>query len=93
MMIASSPSKPLRVPFGRKPDGRPPLRAAAGCRAGRESVQTRDADGSARALRCRGRQMGERPSGFAQFEVGQDGKLGVLRLTADDGQRYEFRRG
>jgi len=30
--------------------------------------------------------MGERPSGFAQFEAGQDGKLGVLRLTADDGQ-------
>ena len=36
--------------------------------------------------------MGERPSGFAQFEVGQDGKLGVLCLTTDDGQRYEFRR-
>jgi hypothetical protein len=27
-----------------------------------------------------------------QFEAGQNGKLGVLRLTADDGQRYEFRR-
>jgi hypothetical protein len=26
------------------------------------------------------------PIGFAQFEIGQDGKLGVLRLTADDGQ-------
>jgi len=36
--------------------------------------------------------MGERPSGFAQFEVGQDGKLGMLRLTADDGQAWEFRR-
>jgi CubicO group peptidase (beta-lactamase class C family) len=36
--------------------------------------------------------LGERPSGFAQFEIGQDGKLGVLRLTVDDGQRYEFRR-
>jgi CubicO group peptidase (beta-lactamase class C family) len=36
--------------------------------------------------------IGERPSGFAQFEVGQDGKLGVLRLTADDGQAWEFRR-
>jgi CubicO group peptidase (beta-lactamase class C family) len=36
--------------------------------------------------------MGERPSGFAQFEVGQDGKLGVLRLTTDDGQPYQFRR-
>jgi len=35
---------------------------------------------------------GEQPFGFAQFEIGQDGKLGVLRLTADDGQRYEFRR-
>jgi CubicO group peptidase (beta-lactamase class C family) len=35
--------------------------------------------------------MGERPSGFAQFELGQDGKLGVLRLTADDGQAWEFR--
>jgi hypothetical protein len=35
--------------------------------------------------------IGERPSGFAQLEVGQDGKLGVLRLTADDGQPYEFR--
>jgi hypothetical protein len=36
--------------------------------------------------------MGERPSGFAQFEVGQDGKLGMLRLTADDRQAWEFRR-
>jgi CubicO group peptidase (beta-lactamase class C family) len=35
---------------------------------------------------------GERPGGFAQFESGPDGKLGVLRLTANDGQRYEFRR-
>jgi CubicO group peptidase (beta-lactamase class C family) len=36
--------------------------------------------------------MGEQPVGFAQFEIGQDGKLGVLRLTADDGQAWEFRR-
>jgi CubicO group peptidase (beta-lactamase class C family) len=36
--------------------------------------------------------MGERPLGFAQFAAGQDGKLGVLRLTTDDGQAYEFRR-
>ena len=36
--------------------------------------------------------MAERPLGFAQLEAGQDGKLGVLRLTGDDGQRYEFRR-
>ena len=36
--------------------------------------------------------MGGQPIGFAQFEAGQDGKLGVLRLTADDGQAWEFRR-
>src|SRR5262245_36824004 len=37
--------------------------------------------------------VGEKqPSGFAQFEIGQDGKLGVLRLTTDDGQAWEFRR-
>jgi hypothetical protein len=35
--------------------------------------------------------LGERPIGFAQFAAGQDGKLGVLRLTADDGQAWEFR--
>jgi hypothetical protein len=29
----------------------------------------------------------ERPYGFAQF-----GKLGLLRLSFDDGQAYEFRR-
>jgi hypothetical protein len=32
------------------------------------------------------------PLAFAQFEVGQDSKLGVLRLTTEDGQPYEFRR-
>jgi CubicO group peptidase (beta-lactamase class C family) len=36
--------------------------------------------------------VGERAGGFAQFEIGPDGKLGVLRLTADDGQAWEFRR-
>jgi hypothetical protein len=36
--------------------------------------------------------MGPRPRGFAQFESDQDGKLGVLRLTLDDGQSFEFRR-
>jgi hypothetical protein len=36
--------------------------------------------------------VGPRLSGFAQLEIGQDGKLGVLRLTLDDGQAYEFRR-
>ena len=36
--------------------------------------------------------MGDRLRGFAQFESGKDGKLGVLRLTfAADGQAYEFR--
>jgi CubicO group peptidase (beta-lactamase class C family) len=39
-----------------------------------------------------GANMGEQPFGFAQFEVGQDGKLGMLRLTLDDGQAWEFRR-
>jgi CubicO group peptidase (beta-lactamase class C family) len=36
--------------------------------------------------------MDERPNGFAQFEIGKDGKLGVLRLTFDDGQAYELKR-
>jgi hypothetical protein len=37
--------------------------------------------------------MGDRLRGFAQFESGKDGKLGVLRLTfASDGQGYEFTR-
>jgi hypothetical protein len=36
--------------------------------------------------------MGPRLSGFAQLEIGQDGKLGVLRLALADGQAYEFRR-
>jgi CubicO group peptidase (beta-lactamase class C family) len=36
--------------------------------------------------------MGPRPSGFAQFEVGQDSRLGTLRLTLDDGQTFAFRR-
>jgi hypothetical protein len=29
--------------------------------------------------------LAERPMGFAQFEIGKDGKLGLLRLTLDDG--------
>ena len=36
--------------------------------------------------------MDERPFGFAQFESDKDGKLGLLRLTFDDGQAYELRR-
>ena len=35
--------------------------------------------------------MDERPNGFAQFEIRKDGKLGVLRLSFDDGQAYDFR--
>ena len=36
--------------------------------------------------------MDERPNGFAQFEIDKEGKLGVLRLSFEDGQRYDFRR-
>ena len=37
--------------------------------------------------------MGDELRGFAQWESGKDGKLGVLRLTfAVDGQAYEFSR-
>ena len=36
--------------------------------------------------------MDERPNGFAQFEIDKEDKLGVLRLSFDDGQRYDFRR-
>jgi hypothetical protein len=34
----------------------------------------------------------ERPYGFAQFALDAHGKLGLLRLSFDDGQAYEFRR-
>ena len=30
--------------------------------------------------------------GFAQFQMGKDGKLNLLRLSIEDGQAYEFRR-
>ena len=33
-----------------------------------------------------------RPIGFAQFRMAKDGKLGVLELTVENGQCYEFRR-
>jgi hypothetical protein len=36
--------------------------------------------------------VGERPNGFARFELDKDGKLGVLRLTFDDRQAYELQR-
>jgi hypothetical protein len=36
--------------------------------------------------------MGPRPGGFVQLQIDKDGKLGVLRLSFDDGQAYEFRR-
>jgi hypothetical protein len=30
--------------------------------------------------------------GFVQFQMNSDGKLNLLRLSFDDGQRFEFRR-
>ena len=35
--------------------------------------------------------LGPNPVAFAQFQMNPDGKLGILRLTADDGQSYEFK--
>jgi CubicO group peptidase (beta-lactamase class C family) len=35
---------------------------------------------------------GPEPAAFAQFQMDAAGKLDVLRLTANDGQTYEFRR-
>ena len=35
---------------------------------------------------------GPQPAAFAQFQMDATGALNVLRLTADDGQTYEFRR-
>ena len=35
---------------------------------------------------------GPGPSGFVQMQIDKDGKLGVLRLSFDDGQAYDFRR-
>lgn len=36
--------------------------------------------------------LGPRPNGFVQFQIEQEGKLGVLRLSFADGQTYDFRR-
>jgi hypothetical protein len=36
--------------------------------------------------------LGPDPIAFAQFQMDATGKLDVLRLTADDGHTYEFRR-
>lgn len=36
--------------------------------------------------------LGPRPNGFVQFQIDQEAKLGVLRLSFDDGQAYEFHR-
>jgi hypothetical protein len=36
--------------------------------------------------------LGAGPTGFVQFQIDKAGKLGVLRLSFDDGQAYEFRR-
>ena len=35
---------------------------------------------------------GPGPSGFVQMQIDKDGRLGVLRLSFDDGQAYDFRR-
>ena len=34
--------------------------------------------------------LGPRPSGFVQFQIDEKGKLGMLRLSLDDGQAYTF---
>ncbi len=36
--------------------------------------------------------LGNQPSGLAQFLADAAGKLTLLRLTFDDGQAYEFQR-
>jgi hypothetical protein len=36
--------------------------------------------------------LGPSPFAFAQFQMNPDGRLGILRITADDGQSYEFKR-
>jgi len=36
--------------------------------------------------------LGPEPIAFAQFQMDATGALNVLRLTASDGQTYEFRR-
>ncbi len=34
--------------------------------------------------------LGPLPNAFVQFQMGRDGKLGVLHLSFDDGQAYDF---
>lgn len=36
--------------------------------------------------------LGPGPTAFAQFQMDPNGKLGILRLTANDGQSYGFKR-
>jgi hypothetical protein len=36
--------------------------------------------------------LGPRPLGFVQTQIDKEGRLGVLRLSFDDGQAYEFSR-
>ena len=36
--------------------------------------------------------LGPLPNGFVQFQIDQDAKLNMLRLSFDDGQAYDFRR-
>jgi hypothetical protein len=36
--------------------------------------------------------LGDEPSGLAQFQADAAGKPAVLRITLEDGQAYDFRR-
>lgn len=36
--------------------------------------------------------LGPLPNGFVQFQIDENAKLNLLRLSADDGQAYEFKR-
>ena len=36
--------------------------------------------------------LGPQPSAFVQFQIGNDGRLGLLRLSMDDGQSYVFQK-
>jgi hypothetical protein len=36
--------------------------------------------------------LGPLPLGFVQFQMDEEGKLNLLRLSFEDGQAYDFRR-
>ena len=36
--------------------------------------------------------LGAQPSGFIRFQIDKDGRLGLFRLSMDDGQACEFSR-